>query len=121
LRGLDLVREVPEAIKPRSIPIASSSKLLKVKPTKVAACRPIEFCERPGFRGAFVLVGRDEQRLISPATRRPRRSSRVPGKVKSTDISTILIIGAEPIIIGQACEFDYSGTQACKALREEGY
>ncbi len=40
---------------------------------------------------------------------------------KRKDISTILIIGAGPIIIGQACEFDYSGTQACKALREEGY
>ena len=40
---------------------------------------------------------------------------------KRTDIATILIIGAGPIIIGQACEFDYSGTQACKALREEGY
>ncbi|WP_347554663.1 carbamoyl-phosphate synthase large subunit [Robbsia sp. KACC 23696] len=40
---------------------------------------------------------------------------------KRTDISTILIIGAGPIIIGQACEFDYSGAQACKALREEGY
>src|SRR6202451_234735 len=40
---------------------------------------------------------------------------------KRTDISTILIIGAGPIIIGQACEFDYSGTQACKALKEEGY
>jgi carbamoyl-phosphate synthase large subunit len=40
---------------------------------------------------------------------------------KRTDISTILVIGAGPIIIGQACEFDYSGTQAIKALREEGY
>jgi carbamoyl-phosphate synthase large subunit len=40
---------------------------------------------------------------------------------KRTDLSTIMIIGAGPIIIGQACEFDYSGTQACKALREEGY
>jgi len=40
---------------------------------------------------------------------------------KRTDISKILIIGSGPIIIGQACEFDYSGTQACKALREEGY
>src|SRR5271165_1396734 len=40
---------------------------------------------------------------------------------KRTDISTVLIIGAGPIIIGQACEFDYSGTQACKALRAEGY
>jgi carbamoyl-phosphate synthase large subunit len=40
---------------------------------------------------------------------------------KRTDIESILIIGAGPIIIGQACEFDYSGAQACKALREEGY
>jgi len=40
---------------------------------------------------------------------------------KRTDIKTILIIGAGPIIIGQACEFDYSGAQACKALKEEGY
>ena len=40
---------------------------------------------------------------------------------KRTDIHRILIIGAGPIIIGQACEFDYSGAQACKALREEGY
>ncbi|MCI5073686.1 carbamoyl-phosphate synthase large subunit [Oricola sp.] len=40
---------------------------------------------------------------------------------KRTDIDTVLIIGAGPIVIGQACEFDYSGTQACKALKEEGY
>ena len=40
---------------------------------------------------------------------------------KTNDINSILIIGAGPIIIGQACEFDYSGTQACKALKDEGY
>src|SRR5260370_31112919 len=40
---------------------------------------------------------------------------------KRTDLKTILIIGAGPIVIGQGCEFDYSGTQACKALRAEGY
>src|SRR5664279_5422247 len=40
---------------------------------------------------------------------------------KRTDIHTVLILGAGPIVIGQACEFDYSGAQACKALREEGY
>src|ERR1700754_3966093 len=40
---------------------------------------------------------------------------------KRTDIKTILVIGAGPIVIGQACEFDYSGAQACKALKEEGY
>ena len=41
--------------------------------------------------------------------------------MKRTDINKILIIGSGPIIIGQACEFDYSGTQACKALRKLGY
>ena len=40
---------------------------------------------------------------------------------KRKDISSILIIGAGPIVIGQACEFDYSGVQACKALKEEGF
>src|SRR5690606_6471445 len=40
---------------------------------------------------------------------------------KRTDIKSILILGAGPIVIGQACEFDYSGAQACKALREEGF
>ena len=40
---------------------------------------------------------------------------------KRKDIKSILIVGAGPIIIGKGCEFDYSGTQACKALREEGY
>ena len=40
---------------------------------------------------------------------------------RRTDIHKIFIIGSGPIVIGQACEFDYSGTQACKALREEGY
>ena len=40
---------------------------------------------------------------------------------KRTDIKSVMIVGAGPIVIGQACEFDYSGTQACKALREEGY
>ena len=40
---------------------------------------------------------------------------------KRTDIKAIMIIGAGPIVIGQACEFDYSGTQACQALKQEGY
>ncbi|MGH9400516.1 MAG: carbamoyl-phosphate synthase large subunit, partial [Terriglobia bacterium] len=40
---------------------------------------------------------------------------------KRTDIHKILIIGSGPIVIGQACEFDYSGSQACKALRADGY
>src|SRR5271157_4936719 len=47
-----------------------------------------------------------------------KASSTMP---KRTDLRKILLIGSGPIVIGQACEFDYSGTQACKALREEGY
>ncbi len=50
--------------------------------------------------------------------RRLKFGARMP---KRTDIKSILIIGAGPIVIGQACEFDYSGTQACKALKDEGY
>src|SRR5665811_711431 len=48
-------------------------------------------------------------------------SDRTQPMPKRTDIKSILIIGAGPIIIGQACEFDYSGAQACKALKAEGY
>ena len=40
---------------------------------------------------------------------------------KRTDIKSIFLVGSGPIVIGQACEFDYSGSQACKALKEEGY
>src|SRR6478736_1014057 len=52
---------------------------------------------------------------------RDRVSAREGLMPKRTDISSILIIGSGPIVIGQACEFDYSGTQACRVLREEGY
>ena len=59
----------------------------------------------------------------------PRWRGRLPARPtqgdsnvpRRDDIHKILIIGSGPIVIGQACEFDYSGTQACKALREEGY
>lgn len=50
-----------------------------------------------------------------------RREKHVPTTGKRTDLKKIMILGAGPIVIGQACEFDYSGTQACKALKEEGY
>src|SRR3546814_229821 len=54
-----------------------------------------------------------------PATPKPTRKA--PSMPKRDDIESILLIGAGPIVIGQACEFDYSGTQACKVLRQEGY
>src|SRR3989440_6931696 len=86
-------------------------------------------CCRAGIRGArgsTSIVARSHPRSHWPSR---TESSRVSGRATSsadvmprrTDIESILIIGAGPIIIGQACEFDYSGTQACKALREEGY
>ena len=50
-----------------------------------------------------------------------RSSAKLLECLKRTDIKSIVIVGAGPIVIGQACEFDYSGTQACKALKEEGY
>src|SRR5690606_5743773 len=53
--------------------------------------------------------------------RRVRGRAREWKMPKRTDLKSILIIGAGPIVIGQACEFDYSGVQACKALRAEGY
>ncbi len=62
-------------------------------------------------------------RFIDSMEPRQGRLSRSGGQehAKENDIKSVLIIGAGPIVIGQACEFDYSGAQACKALREEGY
>src|SRR5918992_2201930 len=69
-------------------------------------------CPRTGRTPAHGCAGR-----TGPQGCR-RRRCQVP---KRTDIQSVLIIGAGPIVIGQACEFDYSGAQACKALRAEGY
>ncbi len=64
-------------------------------------------------------------RVRSPTRRHPAAPTIAGGQLyhmpKRTDIHKILIIGSGPIVIGQGCEFDYSGTQACKALRQEGY
>src|SRR5476649_1184611 len=62
--------------------------------------------------------GRTTRTTCSDSSWKKWKRARMP---KRTDLKKILIIGSGPIIIGQACEFDYSGTQACKALREEGY
>ena len=64
------------------------------------------------------------KRIQANSRGRSAREAESPRKAdvaKRTDLDSILIIGAGPIIIGQACEFDYSGAQACKALKEEGY
>jgi carbamoyl-phosphate synthase large subunit len=60
--------------------------------------------------------------MVGPTTaKRATIDRHRPGMPKRTDLNAILIIGAGPIVIGQACEFDYSGAQACKALQAEGY
>ena len=56
-----------------------------------------------------------------PLTTTPNKRCLRQAMPKRDDLKSILIIGAGPIVIGQACEFDYSGAQACKALKEEGY
>jgi carbamoyl-phosphate synthase large subunit len=71
----------------------------------------------PGFEG--FQSGLFFPRPIPYIEARPGRE--LPYVPKRTDLQSILIIGSGPIVIGQACEFDYSGTQACKVLREEGY
>ncbi|KAL2968750.1 hypothetical protein AAZX31_15G043400 [Glycine max] len=94
-----------------SLPHSRSSKTLPslnhaVPPTLLRACPPPTTRLNPArVRCSAVAVAEP------PA----------PKLGKRTDIKKILILGAGPIVIGQACEFDYSGTQACKALREEGY
>src|SRR5688572_8506612 len=84
----------------------------------------------PCWRVTTMLSSRDFTRLAAERVRRGASchaptyclASRILRAVpKRTDIKKILLIGSGPIVIGQACEFDYSGTQACKALREEGY
>jgi carbamoyl-phosphate synthase large subunit len=96
-------------------------------------CRSRAFGAMIGkFSGPRRLLGlpgraRPEVRWVLAYTNPyPKHAKRAPTREqltvpKRTDIHKILIIGAGPIVIGQACEFDYSGTQACKALREEGY
>src|SRR5262249_9051556 len=69
------------------------------------------------------VAGPARRALSVPALRRPDGAplGGCPRMPRRTDLRSILLIGSGPIVIGQACEFDYSGTQACKALREEGY
>ncbi|KAB2095734.1 hypothetical protein ES319_A01G059900v1 [Gossypium barbadense] len=81
-------------------------------------------------RSSFHLRSWLSQRHLSPmpakrvsiqANSNASAEEKGPKQGKRTDLKKIMILGAGPIVIGQACEFDYSGTQACKALREEGY
>ena len=75
----------------------------------------------PAVRALHVLDGEARAGEFARAQLRSSKNRRKADVPKRTDLDSILIIGAGPIIIGQACEFDYSGAQACKALKEEGY
>src|SRR5687768_18257339 len=68
--------------------------------------------------GSTAASSRNAERPFRRGRKRGTRISQMP---RRKDIESVLIIGSGPIVIGQAAEFDYSGTQACHALREEGY
>src|SRR5688572_12120730 len=80
-------------------------------------------CSRPCLLRFTTARSMPDPPSRSPGSRPPRGRNDFTEDTmpKRTDIKTVLIIGAGPIVIGQACEFDYSGAQACKALRDEGY
>lgn len=112
-----------------SLIISSSNRGLSkpnaLNPTKLGAKKDFaSICFRPWlFPFAGVQCFRKQGGVSASSIVRPTvEDVSVTSKVgKRTDLKKILILGAGPIVIGQACEFDYSGTQACKALREEGY
>jgi hypothetical protein len=85
-----------------------------VSPRKPAPRRTVSICSRSSSNARLTDGFEKPSRRVTDAVRRPDKGP-MP---KRTDISSILIIGAGPIVIGQACEFDYSGTQAIKALKE---
>ncbi len=88
----------------RAAPTSRSLRRAAAMPTACRNCTSRSFTSSSNWSSA-------DSRLTTIEPRMPRRS----------DLKSILIIGAGPIVIGQACEFDYSGAQACKALKQEGY
>src|SRR6185312_3006133 len=75
----------------------------------------------PGRAASLTDVRASAARVAPAEGRGSQEGRREYDMPKRTDIKKILILGSGPIVIGQACEFDYSGTQACKALRSEGF
>ncbi|KAK4375999.1 hypothetical protein RND71_006676 [Anisodus tanguticus] len=110
--------------------LISSSSSYVIPPSRIYSSRTHLF---PLFPKRSSFLHLQSKPCLFPHTHLPKRvmNSIVNEKIitnpnnqklgKRTDIKKILILGAGPIVIGQACEFDYSGTQACKALKEEGY
>src|ERR1017187_2117353 len=107
-------------------PCGLAGTCARVQPLGVG--RPPDLCDGASASAPSALSNGVGQAQLHRTDVRPcQRGSRgilrqaLKGVAKRTDLQSILIIGAGPIIIGQACEFDYSGAQACKALKEEGY
>ncbi|XP_058078019.1 carbamoyl-phosphate synthase large chain, chloroplastic [Magnolia sinica] len=102
--------------KPRSLLTATTASQKDALFTTLRSLRTPFVCRRSVNRPALVRC--DHGRSGADFDKAPGNGSL---KGKRTDLKKIMILGAGPIVIGQACEFDYSGTQACKALKEEGY
>ncbi|WJX74203.1 carbamoyl-phosphate synthase (glutamine-hydrolyzing) [Trifolium repens] len=101
------------------LPLHSSSIFSPIPRFSSKPNLPFQTSQKPiSISAANAVVTPTPTTTASTPTPSPQTLTKVG---KRTDIKKILILGAGPIVIGQACEFDYSGTQACKALREEGY
>ncbi|KAK2370776.1 acetyl-CoA carboxylase [Trifolium repens] len=101
------------------LPLHSSSIFSPIPRFSSKPNLPFQTSQKPiSISAANAVVTPTPTTAASTPTPSPQTLTKVG---KRTDIKKILILGAGPIVIGQACEFDYSGTQACKALREEGY
>lgn len=102
LHSSSILSPIPRFSPKPFLPLLSSHK---TTPQIISSQKPLSLS--PAAAATAVVAAPEEETLTKLG--------------KRTDIKKILILGAGPIVIGQACEFDYSGTQACKALREEGY
>src|SRR5713101_3354214 len=108
---------IPVPCRRRSRPRTSTSMTTPLKACGIGNCRSSPCSSIRKHRPGHTMPVNSSHRF-SPVCCTIRRGKAVP---KRQDLKKILLIGSGPIVIGQACEFDYSGTQACKALKEEGY
>src|SRR2546427_3908677 len=112
-----VLRSIHRPSQRRSRRPTSTSTMAPLKACGIGNCRSSRCNFIPKHRLGHTMPGNFSPRF-SPAWCKISRGKTVP---KRQDLQKILLIGSGPIVIGQACEFDYSGTQACKALKEEGY
>ena len=106
-------KSLPASMRPTHVSLFDGTLQGLAHTTKPAFCFQGHPEASPGPHDIGYLFDR-----FTAMMEKSQRGGRMP---KRTDLEAVLIIGAGPIVIGQACEFDYSGAQACKALREEGY